>query len=195
MKIALSHAHSPAAQGAAYRSWFHARALAEWGRSKAVNEFVKEILNGSDIEVDLVDPDYPGDSYRDHLRRSVTEINNLKPKIAIETHFNASPEPRAHGYEVLYFAHSDQSRKLAFQIFEAMRDMWLTPRGIVPRDDIYFLERTTCPSVIVEAGYLSNPRDREYIKSNDFIEILARRISKGILSYKEIEAHEKENCS
>ncbi|MGZ3693870.1 MAG: N-acetylmuramoyl-L-alanine amidase family protein, partial [Bdellovibrionota bacterium] len=49
----------------------------------------------------------------------------------------------------------------------------------------YVLNRAAMPAVLVELGYLSNPRDRKLLLSKSFQESLAKALADGVKKYKE----------
>jgi N-acetylmuramoyl-L-alanine amidase len=49
----------------------------------------------------------------------------------------------------------------------------------------YVLDRAPMPAVLVEIGYLSNPRDRSLMGEKIFMESLAKAIAEGVKKYKE----------
>lgn len=49
----------------------------------------------------------------------------------------------------------------------------------------YVLNRAPMPAVLVELGYLSNPRDRKLLGEKYFLESLAKALAEGVKKYKE----------
>jgi len=185
MKIALSHAHAIFAKGAAYGAWDDNKRLTEWDRSKLINGFMSKLLMSPDFDLFIIDPNGPM-SYKEHLSKTIDEINACGAEVAVETHFNSSANPRAHGFEILYYERSDESRCLAMKIFDSFKtNIPIKPRSIMPRRDIAFLKSTKCPAVIVECGFLSNYHDRAFIYKPESTEMFATSIVKGILAYKD----------
>ena len=54
----------------------------------------------------------------------------------------------------------------------------------VRRARFYVLRYATCPSILIEAGFLSNPAEEQRILRSDYRELLAKSIADGILMYK-----------
>jgi N-acetylmuramoyl-L-alanine amidase len=54
----------------------------------------------------------------------------------------------------------------------------------VRRARFYVLRYATCPSILIEAGFLSNPAEERRILQGDYREMLAKGIADGILTYK-----------
>jgi len=56
-------------------------------------------------------------------------------------------------------------------------------RGI-RRARFYVLRYATCPAILIEAGFLSNPVEEQRILRSEYRELLAKSIADGILTYK-----------
>jgi N-acetylmuramoyl-L-alanine amidase len=54
----------------------------------------------------------------------------------------------------------------------------------VRRARFYVLRYATCPAILIEAGFLSNPAEEHRILQGDYREMLAKGIADGILTYK-----------
>jgi N-acetylmuramoyl-L-alanine amidase len=70
----------------------------------------------------------------------------------------------------------------------------LKNRGTIQlkNDDVYILHHATVPAIMVEAGYLSNLDDLEYIKSEEGQAAIAEGIYNSIMrAYKEYMSFEK----
>ncbi len=65
----------------------------------------------------------------------------------------------------------------------ALRATRAVDRG-VRRARFYVLRYATCPSILIEAGFLSNPAEERRILQGDYREMLAKGIAGGILTYK-----------
>ena len=66
---------------------------------------------------------------------------------------------------------------------EKMPDDWKN-RG-VRQAPFYVLNRAPMPAVLVEIGYLSNPKDRHMMGENFFLESLAKALAEGVKKYKD----------
>ena len=54
----------------------------------------------------------------------------------------------------------------------------------VRRARFYVLRNVSCPSILVEAGFLSSPSEEQRIAQADYRELLAKAITDGLLTYK-----------
>ena len=116
------------------------------------------------------------------LKYKVNYINQLvkyfKNPLAIETHFNyydGKDNNKGCGYEVLYYSHSEISKKLALLLLKNVRDFdimtHLIDRGVKAREDLYFLKGTICPALIIEPFFLDD--DIHYYTDIKMFEMLA----------------------
>ena len=122
-----------------------------------------------------------------YLRDKVEFINSRNPTIAIEIHFNsavADGKNIGEGCEVLHYPSSKVGIILAEVILESLEMVFPPSRGIKEgwyrmdqsKGVDFFLERTKCPSVIVEPQFIhlkeniQNRRAEACLKMADAIE-------------------------
>lgn len=55
-------------------------------------------------------------------------------------------------------------------------------RGVKARN-LYVVNNTRCPAVLVEAGFLSNPMEAQLLRNEDYCRRIAHSITEGILYY------------
>lgn len=58
-----------------------------------------------------------------------------------------------------------------------------TKREALGLSNIYILKHAEAPGALVEAGFLSNDRERELLKSEDYQRQMAASIYQGVLRY------------
>ncbi|MEW5804337.1 MAG: N-acetylmuramoyl-L-alanine amidase [bacterium] len=128
----------------------------------------------------------------DTLYKKVELISSQKVKdsklygaIAIEIHFNSCPNPNTgQGIETLYYQESQEGKVLAHCIQrELLGVLPFVDRGIKGRDDLYFLNATPAPAVIVEALFLNNDREARYLFYPRAHLLIAQAISDGIQGF------------
>ena len=87
-------------------------------------------------------------------------------------------------FSMLQNAHLDQSLQLASQVQqEAIQRTALADRG-VRQAGFWVLVGTTMPSILVEAGYLSNAKDEELLRSDKGQEAVAQALFNAFCTYK-----------
>ena len=93
----------------------------------------------------------------DTLQEKVSFINAYGAEVAIELHLNSATDTKVRGTECLYYPGSAEGFKIALQLSKTISTNINTPnRGIKERPDLYFLRKTRCPAVVLEADFLSN---------------------------------------
>lgn len=99
--------------------------------------------------------------------------------------------PEAHIYfSFLQSAYLEQSLKLADKVETNFKAVNRTSRG-VKQAGLMVLWKSKMPSVLIETGFLSNPKERSYLISETGQEQLADAIAKAVKQYKT--SVEKEN--
>jgi len=96
-----------------------------------------------------------------HVNSSVTEDGN-----GIETHYY-TPQ----SYDFAQIVH----KEFASQIKSKDRGLF--------KSKFYVINHTTCPSILVETGFISNPQEREELLTKERRQKTAEAIAKGILKY------------
>jgi N-acetylmuramoyl-L-alanine amidase len=125
--------------------------------------------------------------------QSVAEVaafaNKAKPDLFVSLHYNSSKNNNLSGTEI-YIANPAKTNsykshlQFANQLANNLDDLKMPFNGIKSRKEgLYVLQYVNCPSVLVEAGYLSNSADFEKIKSDEFRAQLAVAILNGIQKY------------
>lgn len=125
--------------------------------------------------------------------QSVMEIaqkaNKSNPDLFLSLHYNAAKNTSLSGTEI-YIASPGKTAQynshfaFANQVANQVDDLSLPFNGIKSRKEgVYVLQNVNCPSILIEAGYLSNPKDLSAITSSDFRESLAVAILNGVQKY------------
>ncbi len=125
--------------------------------------------------------------------QSVSEIaaiaNKANPDLFVSLHYNSSKNNQLSGTEI-YIASPAKTNsynshlQFANQLANDLDDLKMPFKGIKSKQEgVYVLQNINCPSVLVEAGYLSNQVDLEKIKSPQFRDQLAVALLNGIQKY------------
>ncbi|WP_026752317.1 M56/M15 family metallopeptidase [Sediminibacterium sp. C3] len=125
--------------------------------------------------------------------QSVMEIaqkaNKSNPDLFLSLHYNADKNANLSGTEIYIASPGKTDRynshlQFANQVANQVDDLSLPFNGIKSRKDgIYVLQNISCPSILIEAGYMSNPKDLKKITSTSFRESLAVAILNGVQKY------------
>ncbi|MBO5788844.1 MAG: N-acetylmuramoyl-L-alanine amidase [Clostridia bacterium] len=94
------------------------------------------------------------------LRVRVEQANAWGADLFLSLHTNASSNSTATGVEGLVFRLGSTAADIADDLVKGVvRATGLRNRGVKARPGIYVLKRTTMPAVLMELGFITNPRD------------------------------------
>lgn len=118
------------------------------------------------------------------LRRRVDLANKKRSKIFLSIHFNSCPNKRAHGIEIYYYKKLDSkfssSKKLADSVLNKIIFLTKAKRRGVKRGNYFVLRETKMPSILIEAGFLTNAYERNKICQREYLRKLSKGIADGV---------------
>jgi len=119
------------------------------------------------------------------LKARVNLIAETAPAVVVSIHQNSYPEEDVDGAQVFYVAGSETGKQLATIIQKNLKNEIKDDNHRVAKanKEYYLLKKTNCPAVIVECGFLSNPREAVLLASEEYQEKLAFAIHLGIIEY------------
>jgi N-acetylmuramoyl-L-alanine amidase len=135
---------------------------------------------------DLASEDTRGLSRRksEDLRKRLNMINESEIDFFVSIHLNAIPSSRWSGAQTFYSPSMDENGKAAKFIQDELRkNLENTTRKAKPISNVYIIKNANKPGVLVEAGFLSNPEEKEHLKKERYQEKVAASVYKGILRY------------
>lgn len=128
-----------------------------------------------------------GDTEMDDLVNRSEVANNANATFFVSIHNNSFTDPSASGTMVLYADTENKkdygvtSKKLAQNILTPLVEtMQLMNRGVVDSPKMVVLKKTNMPSVLIECGFVSCPKDREILMNEERLEGIAAAIAVGI---------------
>lgn len=143
--------------------------VTEWKYNQPIAADVVARLRAAGHDAILYDK-YVGSSYSTSVNWIAAQLKEAGAEVAIELHFNAAAAS-AKGFEYLYWHASPSSKKLA-ELLTARHAATLpgtTNRGARSRTSTdrgaYYLQKTPCPSVILEPFFGSNAEEWEFYKT------------------------------
>ncbi len=119
------------------------------------------------------------------IKNRVKLMTKYPNGIFVSVHMNKYSTTQPHGAQVFY-SKVEGSKDLALFLQTSVAEFLQTDnkRVIKPAGkDIYLLQHASVPCVIVECGFLSNPKDLADLKSEDYQLKLAMALSYGIINY------------
>lgn len=120
------------------------------------------------------------------MKARVALINKTVPALAVSIHQNSYHQEGVKGAQVFYYSHSEEGKKAAGLMQEALLSLNTeNNRKAKANDTYYLLKRTEAPTIIVECGFLSNWEEAELLKSEEYQKKTAEAIVEGIKAYVE----------
>ncbi|QNL45842.1 N-acetylmuramoyl-L-alanine amidase [Oscillibacter hominis] len=120
------------------------------------------------------------------LKNRVAQINGTAGAVLISIHQNSMPSaPSVHGAQAFY-NRAEGSTELAGAVQESLNQSINAEQGKTAKkipDSIYLMKHVTCPSVIVECGFLSNTSETERLQTDAYQTALAVSIAAGYQRY------------
>lgn len=124
------------------------------------------------------------ESKREDMKKRVELINDLMPVLTVSIHQNSYTDPSVNGAQVFYYTSSKEGAEAArimqqeFQILEPQNT-----RQPKADNSFYMLKNTKGPIIIVECGFLSNPKDAEKLTRDEYQNNLSTTICNGIIKW------------
>src|SRR5574344_1020879 len=150
--------------------------------SKEVERLLK--LAGADVKMTR-----DSDEYIPIENRS-EKVNNFKSNMMVSIHVNANKCKSVHGPEVYVRSKKPNTEQKVISnavgqiILDNLAKDYKLPSKPLSCNDYNILEETKeIPGILVETGYLSNPKDRQELLNEDYQKLLAKSIAAGIVKY------------
>jgi N-acetylmuramoyl-L-alanine amidase len=118
------------------------------------------------------------------IRKRVQFINDHEPDLVLSIHLNAIPSSKWSGAQTFYYPALEENEHLAkFIQTEITSNLNNTTRKAQAIQNVYILKHTEAPSALVEIGFLSNPNERDLLKTSKYQEQMAASIYEGVLRF------------
>ena len=169
MKVVISSGHGKYIKGASGY-------LNEVTEARKVVDCVAAILEGLNVEVDTYHDDVSTDQ-QENLTRIVDYHNSQVRDLDISVHFNAyETTSELMGTECLFVTQESLAARISGAIAEAGGFL---NRGAKYRGDLYFLNNTESPAILIEVCFVDSSADadlyREYF--DDICQAIAETIN------------------
>lgn len=120
---------------------------------------------------------------RQDLQRRVEIANQARADLFISIHCNSFPQSIWSGAQTFFYPGREKSKKLAVAIQAELVRRLGPNRRRANAGEYRVLKDTIMPAVVVEAGFLSNPREARLLARKDYQKKLAVAIYHGIVRY------------
>lgn len=120
---------------------------------------------------------------RAELNQRINLASENNADLFISVHTNSFPQRNTYGMETYYHIQSATGKALAELIQEQLTRLQSDNKRKAKAGDYYLINQTKMPAVIVEVGFISNPRERKQLLSNNYRDSIAEAIGTGIDQY------------
>lgn len=123
------------------------------------------------------------------LEKRAGLANKMQSQLFVSVHYNSAPNAQAEGIEVFYFRSEDdkkrshQSKKLAQTILSRVIEKTNARSRGVKHGNLAVIRETNMPAVLIEGGFLTNPKEQEKLRDKEYLKKIAWGIAKGIDDY------------
>ena len=150
------------------------------------------LLRETDVSLHDVEADTLRKKKVSDLHNRVTAIEGTENAVVLSIHQNTFSNASYHGAQTFYRPGAE-SEALATLMQEVIRqgadpENRRTPAKIP--DSVYLMKNITCPAVLVECGFLSNPTEEEKLRSDSYQTRLAGCIASAWLRSGEFQGGE-----
>jgi hypothetical protein len=175
MKIAITVGHSILKSGLCTSA---DGVVNEYQYCKMLSKVLARILKAAGCTVDvIICPERQFAKSTEERTYKLSRINRKKYDLAIELHLN-SYNGSAKGTEVLYC--SNTGRMYAQRVVNKLGTVF-TSRGVKDRPDLYMLNSTDCPAIMIETFFCDSKSDYDIATKLGYGEV-AKLIAEGILN-------------
>ncbi|MDQ6470001.1 N-acetylmuramoyl-L-alanine amidase [Flavobacterium sp. LHD-80] len=147
--------------------------------TEAVAKRIKEQNKNANVEIVLL---REGDVNM-ALKERVLAINNLKPDLVISLHISANSNSNANGVEAYISSKKtfyDQSKEIAETVISNIATTGNLTKRTVSEAPFFILKNSDCPTMLLEMGFLSNEKDRNYITTEKGQDEIAAKILESV---------------
>lgn len=158
--------------------------------SKKLRDYLQEqgalVIMTREEDKDLAEDGTRGYSRRkvEDLKKRLAMINESEANFFVSVHLNSIPSQKWSGAQTFYAPQLKENAKAAKFIQDELRiNLENTDRKAKPLSSVYILKNAKKPGVLVEVGFLSNPTEKQLLKTEEYQEKVAASIYKGMLRY------------
>lgn len=116
----------------------------------------------------------------------ITEAAEKNPDaVMISIHQNSFESPKVKGAQCFYYHNSEKGRALAEAVQQQLNAKINVERAKKTKSNqnYYMLINSDCPGIIIECGFLSNPKEEADLSDETYQKRMAETIAEGIKAY------------
>ncbi len=138
-----------------------------------------------ETDTDLAGEDFSGTVHerkQTDLRARADLANRNRAALYVSVHLNADPSPKWSGAQTFYERDDAFGERIGVSIQNQLKaELGNTRREALAADGYYLMNATDMPTVIVEAGFLSNPKEAALLQDGLYQQKIAAAIARGIV--------------
>ena len=147
---------------------------------EAISKKVKELNKDKNVDIVLL---REGDHFME-LSERVSIINNIKPDLVVSLHVSSVLSDWQKNHVDAYVSSKNEKFKQesidsAEKLLSNVSNESLK-KGKVKEAPFYIMKNSDCPSVLLELGYLTNEKNRDYITSENGQNEIAGKILESV---------------
>ena len=121
---------------------------------------------------------------RSDLKERVRMVAETEGAVLLSIHQNHFPDPELEGAQVFYAA-TEGSESLAKDVQTLLNTSTnrKSRKQIKQVNGVYLMEHITCPGILVECGFLSNPREERKLRDPDYQKQLSAVIAVAVSKF------------
>jgi hypothetical protein len=170
MSLVISSGHGQKIRGAS-------GIIDEVDEARRVVDRIAELFAGRDIDVSVFH-DNTSDTQGENLETIVAYHNDQDRELDVSVHFNAyTNTSKPMGTEVLYVTQADAAAHVA----NAIASAGFINRGAKYRDDLYFLNNTEQPAILIEVCFVDSVADTDLYRAR--FDQICKLIAAAILTF------------
>ncbi len=112
-------------------------------------------------------------------------IEKGKCDLLLSIHLNSFSDSKYYGAQTFYKKDCEESQRLAYNVQEELINTLDKENVRVPqeRQEVFLINESDIPAILIECGFLSNPKEEELLKSESYQEKVAQAIYLGVIRY------------
>lgn len=133
------------------------------------------------VDAESLNSPYASNKKVDDMNKRRAKIRELNPDLVIAIHQNTYPLTSVSGLQCFYANETAGSREYATAIQDQFNHSALPMYKTVKPTDFNLVEHSPCPAVLIECGFLTNPRERQLLQTAAYQQVLAFNISTAVV--------------
>ena len=143
------------------------------------------VLRTSDLSLHDPEADTLREKKASDLHNRVEAVEQVENAVLLSVHQNMFTDQKYHGAQV-FFAPTDGSQEPAVYAQGGLRSVGDPENNRQAKpipDTVYLMNHITCPAILIECGFLSNPAEEALLRSDGYQTKLAAAMAGAWLDY------------